>query len=238
MAIVRNPALSNEASGNLGGICYSRWRGLQVARGPWTGVVPNTSAQQVYQVYLTGVVQAWSGTLTDGERKGWNDLAKDVRWRDRLGSAYGPNGYQVFVRRNMNRQVCGLPISAVPVVINIDSQPTAIHVVYGVWGTQVRLQMKGWTGPLNAYCVQYWKAGPFDGGGRRAINPEYRLVRIQTDPSIDYRWFDTDVELGKWYWYRGRACWASGEVGNLFFCHGIVADGEDWPPLTYCRDNS
>lgn len=238
MAIVKNPALSSEASGNLGGICYSRWRELQIARAAWTGVVPNTPAQQTYQNCLDMAARWWSDFLSSAMRQAWRELATTMRWKSRLGTEFQPSGYHLWMKWSMQRCVLGLTLQVWPQTPEVQAYPTTFHVVYNIWADRIRLDMRDWVGSGDPYAIQYWRAGPYDGGGRRALQGEYRLKVNWTNPVANFQWFDLDVVLNKWYWYKARFVREWGEVGPFFYCHGQKVDAGAWPPRTYCRDNS
>lgn len=239
MAIVKHPAMSMEASGNVGGLCYSTWRGLQIVRGAWTGIVPNTPAQQQYQYYLGYVAQSWSDYCTPEQRQGWEELARLITWRSRLHTSYHPSGYQLFMKWNLQLLACGYGNVNLTAPIRTMMQGFEFfHVIYQIWPTQNRLQLRRETIEVNPYCVQYFRAGPFSTGGRRALEGEYRLKINQTDPTSHFAWYDLDVILGEWYWYKAREVWEWGEAGAFWYCHGQKTDIAGWPPTTYCRDHS
>lgn len=238
MAIVKHPAMSMEASGNAGGLCFSRWRGLQIVRGAWTGVVPNTPKQQYYQSALTYIAQAWSEYASEDQRRRWNELARTKVWRSRLMTPYVPSGYNLFMKWNLQLLGAGSVYYHLdPPVKEMMQGFEHFFVIYSVWTDRIRLSLRRETIEVDPYCVQYFRAGPYAGGGRRALEGEYRLVRNETDSSNWYRWFDYDVILNMWYWYKARAVWQWGEADNWFFCHGQKTAG----PATdeyYCEEHS
>lgn len=214
MGIVENPALSTRASGNVCGINYTSWRGLAIARCAWTGTVPNTAKQVTIQGFLTAVSQDWGQTLSAAQRDRWAAVAKDIRWVDRLGRSYIPSGYQHFMKLNMRRRVMGLVIMQEPP--GAQEKPYAnvlsFFINLGIPRLDVRLRL-GVGIDIDGYGVEYFKAGPFDSGGRRAIAGEWRFLAREVPPS-DYS--DFAVVLNKWYWYRGRSISEFGDVGNWF----------------------
>lgn len=212
MAIVKGPALSLRASGNLGAICYSTWRGLAIARDVWTGTVPNTAKQVAQQVYLTAVAQAWGGSLTEGERETWNERALTETWTDRMGDPYIPSGYQLFLKWNIRRKVMGLAI----LITAPGSQEWVWIDLFAVQALVGQIAMRlrdfGAVGTeLTSYGTEYYKAGPYDSGGRRPIDGEWRFLIRKVPPALV---FDNAVVPGKWYWYRGRQVSEFGGVGN------------------------
>lgn len=240
MAIVKNPALSSEASGNVGGLCYTRWRELQVVRGPWTGTVPNTTDQQTYQAFLTTVSKKWSELLTALERVLWEEAAETEEWTSRLGTNYRPSGYQLYLKYNIQRLVVGMTLTTVPIIKVHHAQIRAIFPRFGYSATQidVRTSVRKLIGEAAPYCIQYWRAGPFDTPGHRAMGPEYRLKQNETDPGDSYKWTDYPPVQGKWYWYKCRAVWEWGGVTGFRYCHGkhtLDPPGYNWGS---CVDNS
>lgn len=214
MAIVKGPAGSIIASGNVGQICYTTFRGLQIAKAAWSGTVPNTTKQIAQQVKLTTISQAWGGTLSPAERKTWHNLARSIVWQSRLGSPYIPSGYQLFMKWNIRRKVMGLTI-----MLTAPSSQTLVYVWrLLVLDSTVPGRTLAWLQEaegvnIGGYGVEYYKAGPYDSGGRHPISGEWLFLRREVPP---LHYYDYDVIAGKWYWYRGRQITEFGEVGNWF----------------------
>lgn len=66
---------------------------------------------------------------------------------------------------------------------------------------------------LDCYGVEYYRAGPFNSGGRRPLEGEWRFIRRRIPPGDHY---DREAKELKWYWYRGRQISEFGDVGNWF----------------------
>lgn len=215
VAIVKGPALSLAASGNLGPVCFSRWRTLAIARDVWTGTVPNTGKQVIQQGHLTQVAQAWGGTLTAAQRQTWHDRAETVLWRDRMGDQYIPTGYQLFMKWNVRRRVMGLTIMTDAPMLQewVFVFKLTVTPDPGVPCTRMWLR-PGDAGLVDSYGIEYWKAGPYDSGGRAPIAGEWLFLSRKVPPAY-YR--DNDVIVDKWYWYRARAVAEFGDVQNWFY---------------------
>jgi len=210
MAIVKGALHSDLASGNMGSLCYSRWRGIQVCRAAWSGTVPNTGEQINYQDDLRTCAQYWGGTLTAAQRQKWNDAATDWKFLDRFGNPYRPSGYMLFMKQNMVRLRIAYSITATPVskkdpaygtdwIINVDVATPATNQLWETWqSTPAR--------------VEFWRAGPYDSGGRHPIAGEWRL---KTHRAYGYRWYDYDIIGGKFYWYRSRWIEGWGHCSNF-----------------------
>lgn len=214
MAVVIGPALSLQASGDLGAINYSRWRGLAIARSKYIPVQPNTSIQVAQQNILIAVSQYWKLNSTQEIKREWNAIASDQTWRDRLGTAWHPRGYFLYMKINMNRQVWGIPINIKPPVIDSFPLVTTITACYENTPPKITVTISGWAATREPYGVQIWRAGPFDNPGRTALPCEYRLFQNKT-PVGSYS--DTAVIADKYYWYKMRAFEKFGGYGNFHY---------------------
>ena len=213
MAIVINPALSMDASGNMGGICYAKWRGLHVARGAWTGTQTSTSAQLACRADLETVSKAWSGTLNEAQRERWRKFARVHPVVGRLGREYRPTGYQAFMSFNLQKVNCGGSLYTSPPVTAEPYALSSITFVVSVGGgyVTVRLNRPSWS-PA-PYYYQFWRSGAFDNPGRRAQVNDYRVIAVQHSPNY---FDDLTCVYGKYYWYRGRGVTLDGHAGQYF----------------------
>lgn len=214
MAIVKGPALSLEASGNLGAICYSRWRDRQVARGTWTGTVISTPAQIVIQSFLAAAAQEWGQVLTFSDRAAWNEYARSLSWTTRLGDRYAPSGYNVFISYSVQRQRWGLAIATEPPAAHKGEMPEYFNVWSDAAGNlHTDLHYDWWDTKSDG--VEYWIAGPYNSPGRRAREPEYRFKIAQLVPSFsEAEWAQSPID--KWYWVKSRFLWLPGYTGNYW----------------------
>jgi len=213
MAIVSAPALSLRASGNLGAICYTRWRGLLIAKSAWSGTYTPTPTQLESEARMTTVSKAWGQVLTHEQREAWNEAAVEQTWKDRLAGDYVPLGYQYFYKLNLNRAFMGYGILEWPPVRIPKPLAESIDVewkddIKKVWMKLILTTPGGWTGR-----VQYFKAGPFKSPGRGAREGEWRYLGWKSAGS---RLYDADVEEFMWHWYYGRWFADVGVVGNRF----------------------
>lgn len=213
MAVVKAPALSLEASGNLGGICYSRWRSLQIARDTWTGTYPGTSRQLLINGYMTTVSKAWGGTLTADQREAWNEAAREQTWKSRLGGDFNPAGYMYYMKLNLVRAFIGLGISSLPPIRKPPVYADWFDVYWEPAFGDIRGKLRDFVTGHYPDGVIYQKAGPYDSGGRRPIEGEWRH-RTKRPP--DFLFIDGDLVSYKWYWYRAKWYMFSGVTGNWF----------------------
>ena len=214
MAVVDAPALSLRASGNLGAICYSRWRGLKIARGVWTGTYPGYEKQLAINANMTAVSQAWGQTLTPEQREAWNEAACEQTWKNRMGGDYVPIGYQYYLKLNLVRKFLGLGISVFPPTRHYPILALEF-VPYWYAGTMsIKGRLTGYVAGQPPDGVLYDRAGPFDSGGRRALAGEYRFTFKKSHAAT---FTDYDLVSWKWYWYRAKWYLDSGVVGNWFY---------------------
>jgi hypothetical protein len=207
VAIVLNPALSMDASGNLGPICYSRWRSQKIARARTTLVVTPSTAQIIYENNLTSISQAWGQTLSAAQRQLWNKLAMDQRRYDRLGQPRVPSGYEVFTSRNLIRLTGGYTITTSPILRTKTVFATGLTAVWVSTTSYVWVVHTFSTGASTPDFMQVWRAGPFTSPARNPIKPEYRFIGFKK-PVAGYA--DYAVTAGLYYWYKCRFCDANG----------------------------
>lgn len=216
MAIVVAPALSQDASGNVGGLCYASWRNIKVARGAWTGVVPNTTLQLGIQSKMTEVSQAWSTLLSASQRQSWADLAKGEIYHTRLNTAYRPNGYGVFMKRNLVRLCTGYAILLTAPVADEAMFAGELHLRAGATN-KYHVQLVAVYDPVKitatASKCDYWKSPSYVSAGYHAQPNEFR----QYDTTAASQELEiTSTDHGLYVWWRARTVRSTGIVGNWF----------------------
>lgn len=202
MAVVKGPALSIAASGNLGAICYSRYRDLQIARAAWNGTVPNTTLQIGQQDRLKTCAQFWGGNLLESERESWRGLAREVVFQNRFGEPVHYSGYVLFVSRNLNRLRWSYDILKSPIGVGQYMNWSDIIIQAEVAGHSVRFQATGYSSGKAPDLLEAWIAGAYDLPGRKPIEPEYKYVGIDKTPPLVVQ--KTGLTVGKYYWCRMR----------------------------------
>lgn len=212
MAIVKGPAMSIEASGNVGAINYTRWKGIQVARTTFTYTDPDTSKQQAQRGLLTTLSSKWGDVLTANEREQWGERAAEEVFTNRLGMEYRPSGYQYFMKLNLQSAFLSAKFTAAPPM-----KPDAVYVLRlrllasaGQPENIVAFE-KAFTVRVEADGFEIFRAGPFVSGGRRPIEPEYRFLALET---VSYAYLDAGIIDTKYYWYKVRWFFEEGYVGN------------------------
>jgi hypothetical protein len=209
MAIVKAPALSLEASGNLGGINYTRWRGRAVARSAWIPTIPNTPLQQGIQSLFQTAVVNWIGVITQTQRELWNEYAKTQTTVDRLGQVRKPSGYNLYVGRQVQAFRAGMGILFEPPVDIIEGTVRRI-IAQGAGPGNVRWRITGFVSSWRPDWRDYWIAGPYDSEARQAISSEWRFHQIWPGTTFALKIGVSD----KWYWVRGRYLQDDGRTGH------------------------
>lgn len=208
MAIVKGPALSLDASGNLGSICYTKIRSTNIARAAWTGTVPNTSDQVVIQGYMTDVSQAWGGTLSETDRQSWREKAKTEIRVNRLGVKYNITGYQFFMQINMALRTWELSIRNTPPV---DLEPYFIKemTISSLLSSEIRVALLMYNSITALKGTQWFIAGPYSSPGRNPIKPEFRQIAVRFGTfGVSLR--ETGFDIGSYYWVKVRGINKSG----------------------------
>lgn len=219
MAIVDNPALSMRASGTMGAINYTIWRGQHVARARTTLVCPMTTPQEKAQNAVKSASQGWSGTLTESERQVWEETARSRKLINRLGNEYRPTGYLLYMKYSVQAILLGGSLLTAPPLESRSAMPTALSVAANAAPGKVDIDCTFEVGYDQPDVVQIFRAGPFDGEGRKAIAPEYLEVQQVTTP---YSWQDTGLSSSKYYWYRVRWGWTDGVKSNNWYFQVLI----------------
>lgn len=214
MGIVQGPAMSLAASGNIGAINYTTWRGMAIARGAYSPSFTSTPAQITQQARITQCSQLWSADTSGPGRDLWNIAAKTQVWKNRFGDPWIPLGYHYFMKVNMLRRSLG---QSATMSIPEPREPVDVGVFdiddYSVW-TYVRIVFaKSRYVKTDADGFQIWTAGPFDSGGYTAQEKDFRHLINWTALAYYNGWHPT---AGKWYTVRCRYYFKDGVVGNWF----------------------
>jgi len=176
MAIVKGPALSIDASGNVGSVCFAKWRGLQIARAAWSGTPDPTPLQLTQKNRVVTACAAWSGTLTAAERESWSAAAASQIRISRVNTTYVPSGYQYFIGLSIQLLRQGFAIKTLPPMAMESYLHTSITAQQQLGTDDVRTKFEG-REPSRPDTIQGedWMAGPFAAGGYHAQPYDYRF---------------------------------------------------------------
>lgn len=106
--------MMTDGRGKLGGQVASRNRAGAYVRTKVTPVNPRTAAQMAVRYAFAVISKAWSGLLTETERKSWNESANSGDWNktDIFGDAKRPSGKNLFSSINRGMLELNLGITA------------------------------------------------------------------------------------------------------------------------------
>ena len=220
MSIIKGPAMSVDASGNMGAICYTRWRGRQVARSAWSGTQTSSSSQLLRRAEFKLIVQRWGSGLVD--RDAWNQFAREKMKTDRLGDPREWTGYELYVARNIvyRRHTDGYldtppknTDGVVFVLSSLNNVSTGVLKLVCAVGAGIR--------DITQDFLVGWIAGPFNSEARRAIAPEFRY---SSATQLQVYLYFSGLTIGKYYWVRWR--WEgvkTGQIGPWAEAQGFVA---------------
>ncbi len=214
MAIVKGPALSIDASGNVGGICFTKWRGLQIVKAAWSGDPTPTSLQTAQKDRMVKAQQAWGGLLNESERESWRAAAADQIRMSRVGTPYIPSGFNYFLGLTVQLLRQGYEIRHLPPTSMEPFVHMSVSIVQLTGLLQVRTYFDERTpGYPTQIQGEDWMAGPFNSGGYHAQKSDYRFqcFRTVTGGRLYYGMIED-----KFYWWKMRWIDTFGRVGNWF----------------------
>lgn len=120
----------DQISGSIAGITGSRNRGGQYLRRRATPTNPNSLRQADVRNIFSGLVSAWTSTLSTLQRQQWRDYAAAVPRTDTIGNTIFSTGQQAYIGANTPRLLAGLPrIDAGPEVFNTGENVVAITAI-------------------------------------------------------------------------------------------------------------
>ncbi len=159
MPKVKNPLMSQEARGGIGGFVYNTWRGISYVKTNTSPTGQGTALRLLAQSLMTSVSKLWKG-LTDAQRAAWSQFGTDHPVTDWTGSPKRLTGMNWFCKCNILLKKIGQPtVSAAP-TIAAPSPPTGLNLTYGtnaVWAS--------WTGPLYSTQSIMFNATPSQSAG-------------------------------------------------------------------------
>lgn len=214
MAIVKGPALSLDASGNLGSLCYAKWRGLQIARAAKSYEPTHNQLQTDQKDRAVTAAQAWSGVLNEDERASWRAAAADQVRISRVGTPYIPSGYQYFLGLSIQLIRQGYAIKHLPPIAMESYIHTYITANQETGVNALRTRFEGRV-PSHPSTIQGedWMAGPFTQGG---YHPQIYDYKFQEFRSISSGNRYAGLNYNSYYWFKMRWVDESGRVGNWF----------------------
>jgi len=172
MANVKFSPLIAEARGAVGSVVFSKNTYSNYVRDRVIPANPNTPEQITYRTAMTTISQRW-GTLTATRRQRWEAQARNLSRTNIFGDQVHLNGFNWYLKANLNRNAVGFPIIDDPGVyfpidqvrlLTIDANTTAgtLNITFD-W-------------PFNFFTRGAVYATPELSPGVNFVKSEYRLI--------------------------------------------------------------
>lgn len=164
MPKVKNPLLSLEARGGIGGLVYNTWRGINTVKTNTSPTGQGTPGRLAAQALLSALSKLWA-VILDADRASWNQYAVDHPVPDWTGSPKRLTGMNWFMRcLTQIRRVGGADIDAAPLVAAPDP-------IVGLTLSKVTTDLSiTFTSPTGAALwLDAWVAGPLSKGRQAKI---------------------------------------------------------------------
>ena len=159
MPKVKNPLLSMEARGGIGGLVYNTWRGINTVKTNTSPTGQGTPLRLAAQGLLIAVARLWKG-IGNANRTAWGVYAADHPVADWTGSPKRLTGQNWFTRCNLQLARLGLPAVNTPPAIAAPDAVTGFAVTYADDYIQV-----AWSTPATGdYKMDWWLVGPVSKG--------------------------------------------------------------------------
>ena len=181
MPKVKNPLMSLEARGGIGGLVYNTWRGINTVKTNTSPTGQGSAGRLAAQALLSTISKKWQN-LSDADRAGWNQYAIDHTLPDWTGSPKRITGFNWYVMCATQQQRCGTtPTNPPPSAL----QPNAIT---GLVMTKATVDLKiAWTAPVGAGLkIDVWLVGPQSAGrqGRLEMAKPTMLAAATTGTAV------------------------------------------------------
>ena len=119
MSKIKWGALVVDGRGKLGGHVLTKTRSGATIRTKVTPTNPQTGAQAAARSRLGGNSQAWK-SLSEEDRRSWNEAASQTAKTNIFGDQYFPTGKNLFTGLNSNLMLIGnAPLEAAPELVEI-----------------------------------------------------------------------------------------------------------------------
>ena len=181
-----------------------------MARAAWIPTIPNTPLQVVIQSHLSTAVINWRTVLTEENRQAWNEYALTQRTIDRLGETRIPNGYNLYIGRQIQSLRISGPLLPMPPDDNELNAGDEITIVVDTGGIRITWRITGWFAGVAGPKIEGWAAGPYSSQARNPTSDEWRFVEYRVPPQR----CRLIVSLGEWWWLRIRAPLLNGRVSS------------------------
>lgn len=224
-AVVKDPFMSGDARGSVGGMTASQARGGNIMKRkakPSTQYTPGITRVRSILGFLS---RQW-GKLTTQQRQFWDSWAVNHPGTDKFGDPFIMSGFNAYVKIN-HKAVWIDDADARSATPPEDPPVSAIDALTAITGITLAGDCDlSWTELGTGDAADFWEiqvAGPFQSEGRVSVQSQYVFstkvagnVLLETIP---------DLAEGFWYWFRVRYIAADGQCS-------AYATGQATPKLT------
>jgi hypothetical protein len=131
--------LVSDQRGKLNGTIFSKNRTGNILKNFASPRNPQSGTQQPNRANWQYIVKYW-GSLETIQRASWSDLAANVTWHDKLGTAFHPTGQMLYLYCNQNLFVINQPMlsaAVAPVAHTLISSCSISQNHSGAWGARL-----------------------------------------------------------------------------------------------------
>jgi hypothetical protein len=175
MAKILFTAIAAQMSGKLNGTVFAYNKGGNYARTKTTPLNPRNPAQTNVRSIFSGIASAWR-TLTNSQRKLWEDFAKAKPYNDVFGIPRNYSGFQYYMKVNQNLMANGQTgidePSDLPAPGVMDLTATA-EIDTGVLALTVAGSLTEYVASEDILVIQ---ATPPHSAGRSNVNTMFRTI--------------------------------------------------------------
>lgn len=195
MPKVKNPLLSAEARGGIGGLVYNTWRGINYVKTNTSPTGQGTQKRLAAQALLTNISRDWQ-SLTNAQRTAWSQYAIDHPVSDWTGSPKRLTGMNWFTHCNINlARVSGTPVTDPPA----DPAPDAVTGFAVALATgDITLD---WTAPTGAgFSLEIWEVGPISAGRTPKIQQAHFKSTVEA-ATVTPLTIEAAAAAGRWTFF-------------------------------------
>lgn len=192
MPKVKNPLLSMEARGGIGGLVYNTWRGINYVKTNTSPTGQGTEKRLAAQALMAQASALWAG-LSDEERAGWTQYGTDHPVPDWTGSPKRLTGMNWFVGCTI--QLLRLGESAIDTAPVVPAPDPIVGLTIAFATKNITM---AWSAPVAATdFLDVWIVGPHSAGRTPKIEQAHFLVSDGADSVSPITLVDT-AALGRY----------------------------------------
>lgn len=202
-----------EMRGAVGGVAYTVWRGIGVAKRR-SKPTPTWKSTQPFTRSILGWLSRHFGTISSAERELWQIWADEHPGIDAFGNPFIMTALNMYIKLNSLAMKAGgsTAVSDTPPLVNLDQTITNFVVSGGALPGEIDCDWLLPNGGDAGDFVQLLVRGPLASPALRKNPKEMDHHAFPVGTAITFS-TDSLVE-GTWYWFAGRYVGADGQTSN------------------------